>query len=110
MAETVQGRMARKVEEAKTRVKKRRERKGLWEEVNNKFELLKSIEKDDSRDDEEGGGEWIDEDMQDTDVIVGPIPIEKLRISGEAKMVVVDRTASATPARIAEDDEVDVIT
>jgi hypothetical protein len=110
MAETVQGRMARKVEDAKTRVKKRRERKGLWEEVNNKFELLKSIEKDDSQEDEEGGGEWVDEDMADTEIIVKPIPIEKLPMIGETRMVVVDRTASATPARAVEEDHVDVIT
>jgi len=110
MAEVVQERLAKKVDDAAGRLKKRRDRKGMWDEVNgsvNKFDMLKSLEVDEEKNENEG--EWVDEEMdQDEEVAASkPIEVENLPAMADTKLVVVDRTA-ATPT--ADEDEVDKIT
>ncbi|KAJ9613531.1 hypothetical protein H2200_003473 [Cladophialophora chaetospira] len=107
MAEVVQDRMARKVEDSAGRLKKRRERKGMWDEVNgsvNKFDRLKGLG-DEAEGDEKD--EW--EDMEDVDErAVGVNDTENLPEIADTKLVVVDRTAHAPPTRT--EDETDGIT
>jgi hypothetical protein len=97
----VQDQLARKVEDAAGRLKKRRERKGMWDEVNggtNKFAQLAALV------DEPGGedkNEW--EDMED-------VEDENLSAKSNAKLVVVDRTAQAPPPPPPGQDEADKIT
>ncbi|KIW33524.1 hypothetical protein, variant 2 [Cladophialophora immunda] len=97
-AEKVQDQFERKIEDASHRLKKRRERKGMWDEVNgtNKFDRLKAALGDEADQNED---EW--EDMEET------------------KLVVVDRTAPAPAAPLPpatttltqeEEDEADKIT
>ena len=114
-AEVVQGRMARKVDDAAGRLKKRRERKGMWEEVNgtNKFDKLETLLIDEADLEEEDNG-WEDEDMDqeaDSTAAVKPVMVENLPTIADTKLVVVDRTASVTAPSTADgEDEADKIT
>ncbi|EXJ55895.1 hypothetical protein A1O7_08826 [Cladophialophora yegresii CBS 114405] len=104
-AEVVQDQMSKKVEDAAGRLKKRRERKCMWDEVNgsvNKFEKLKTLG---DEVDEEEKDEW--EDMEEVDERADNLPG-----TADTHLVVVDRTAHSLAAAptAAEDDEVDKIT
>ncbi|OCT45136.1 hypothetical protein CLCR_06332 [Cladophialophora carrionii] len=104
-AEVVQDQMSKKVEDAAGRLKKRRERKGMWDEVNgsvNKFEQLKSLGDEVN---EEEKDEW--EDMEEVDESADNLPK-----AADTHLLTVDRTAHTLPAAPAavEDDEIDKIT
>ncbi|KAK6384534.1 uncharacterized protein PV06_08683 [Exophiala oligosperma] len=108
-AEVVQAQLSKKVDDAGSRSKKRRDRKKLWDDVNSgasNFDKMKAILGENADDENE---EWVDEDMEAnmTDVKM----VEGVRVPAFApatKLVIVDRTASA-PTTDAE-DEVDKIT
>ena len=107
MAEVVQDRLARKVDDAAGRLKKRRERKGMWDEVNggaNKFVTLKNLGEG-----AVGEEEWVDEAMNQSEETAGFKAVDAVNVPvmAETKLVVVDRTAA--PSTAAE-DEVDKIT
>ncbi|KIY03985.1 uncharacterized protein Z520_00677 [Fonsecaea multimorphosa CBS 102226] len=121
-AEMVQDQHARKIEDASQRLKKRRERKGMWEEVNgtnNKFVTLMAAIGDDAEQNGEEDG-WEDEDnMEEVDIEGGRVKdIENSATTiSKTKLVVVDRTAPAaaaprapTTATQEEEDEADKIT
>ncbi|KIW64486.1 hypothetical protein PV04_09415 [Phialophora macrospora] len=102
-AEIVQDRMSRKVEDAAGRLKKRRERKGMWDEVNgsvNKFDKLKGLVDDVG---EEEKDDW--EDMEEVDD-----GADNLSGMADTQLLVVDRTTHAHAPALTEDDEVDKIT
>jgi hypothetical protein len=95
--------MSRKVEDAAGRLKKRRERKGMWDEVNgsaNKFDKLKGLVDDVGEKDQD---DW--EDMEDVDDGADNLPG-----IADTRLLVVDRTANVPAPTLAEDDEVDKIT
>ncbi|KIW86231.1 hypothetical protein Z517_01626 [Fonsecaea pedrosoi CBS 271.37] len=117
-AEMVQDQHARKIEDASHRLKKRRERKGMWEEVNgtNKFDKLRAALGDDDAN-ENDEDEWVDDNMEEVENEGGNVEIlEKSTTISKAKLVVVDRTASSVTAATApnttteEEDEADKIT
>lgn len=105
----MQAQLSKKVDDAGSRSKKRRDRKKLWDDVNSgasNFDKMKAILGENADDENE---EWVDEDMEAnmTDVKM----VEGVRVPAFApatKLVIVDRTASA-PTTDAE-DEVDKIT
>ncbi|OAP62869.1 hypothetical protein AYL99_02096 [Fonsecaea erecta] len=118
-AEMVQDQFARKVEDASHRLKKRRERKGMWEDVNgttNKFGTLMAALGDTADQNEEDG--WEDEAMQESNTESGGVKhVENLTTFSKTKLVVVDRTASTAAAAPTsttmtqeEEDEADKIT
>ncbi|KIW33522.1 hypothetical protein, variant 1 [Cladophialophora immunda] len=116
-AEKVQDQFERKIEDASHRLKKRRERKGMWDEVNgtNKFDRLKAALGDEADQNED---EW--EDMEEVSNDGGRVKdIGNLTTISKTKLVVVDRTAPAPAAPLPpatttltqeEEDEADKIT
>lgn len=108
-AQAVQDQMARKVEDAAGRLKNRRERKGMWDEVNgtNKFDKLMPVGDEEN---EAQKGEW--EDMEEVEDDTAPVTnTEGPQDVAETKLVVVDRTASVVVGAITEeDDDLDKIT
>lgn len=109
-AEVVQDQMAKKVNDASKRVKKRRERKGVWDEVNgtNNFAQLNAMLDDDV---EKEGGEWVEDDMEEVEEDKAGIPHTARSNASDSNMVIVDRTVVASiPAMDDEIDEVDKIT
>ncbi|EXJ63342.1 uncharacterized protein A1O5_11663 [Cladophialophora psammophila CBS 110553] len=111
-AEMVQDQFARKIEDASHRLRKRRERKGIWEEVNgtDKFDKLTAI-----LGQQDG---WVDEDMKEVKSDGGHVKdVENLHTVSETKLLVVDRTAptaalalTTTATTQEEEDEADKIT
>lgn len=96
--------MARKVEDSAGRLKKMRERKGMWDEVNgsvNKFDKLRSL--GDMADGDEKD-EWEDMEEVDEETQVAK-NTEDLPGIANTRLVVVDRTAPSTT-----DGEADEIT
>ncbi|EXJ84031.1 hypothetical protein A1O3_04698 [Capronia epimyces CBS 606.96] len=112
-AQAVQDHLAKKVNDATVKLKKRRERKGVWDEVNSttKFEQTRAIL--DEATDQPEGSEWEDEVMEEVDIvqqsdlkiIEGSFLPSKTPAS---KLVVVDRTVSAHATDV--EDEADKIT
>jgi len=104
--------MNKKVGDASTRLKKMRERRGMWDEVNvsSRFDKLKTILGENM--DEVVEDEWVDESMEeDADEKDHMKIVDGVKVPASApltKLVVVDRIASA-PATDAG-DEVDNIT
>lgn len=102
--------MARKVEDAAGKLKKRRERKGMWDEVNgsaNKFDKLKDLVADEP----DGGDkdEW--EDMEEVDDGTADVKnVESLPADADTELVVVDRTAHPPVPETTHEDEADQIT
>jgi len=96
--------MARKVEGAAGRLKKRRERKGVWSEVNggtNRFDKLKALGDDADHDQQD---EW--EDMEE----VEDDAVEHLPADAGANLVVVDHISHVPQPPTTEEDESDKIT
>ncbi len=110
-AEMVMDRMEKKVAGAQSREKKRRERRALWEEVNDaskeeqrkmpKLNVLESVEGPgdaDWEDESEGGKDGEDTEMKVVDGVKLPAN------AAAVKMVVVERPASASVAPTDEDE------
>jgi hypothetical protein len=103
--------MKQKVQDIAGRLKKRRERKGMWEEVNgsaNKFDKLRGLPGDEADGSEKD--EWEDmEEVEDNSVPLNGVG--ELPGIADTKLVVVDRTAAAPGLTTTEDaDEIDQIT
>ena len=112
-AEVVQDQMNRKSADAAGRLKKIRERKGMWDEVNgstNKFDKLKSLVAEEE--DENEQDEW--EDMEEVEDDKAPTKSSgSAPAAADTDLFVVDRTAMA-PVPITTTtnptDETDLIT
>ena len=106
-AEVVQDQLSKRADEATSKLKKRRDRKKLWDDVNTgatNFDKMKAIlgENDD-------GDEWVDEEMDDGVSDVRMVEGVQVPITAPAtKLIVVDRTASAPTTDM--EDEVEKIT
>ncbi|KAL2391838.1 hypothetical protein ABEF95_000045, partial [Exophiala dermatitidis] len=98
-----------------TRLKKRRERKGVWDEINGgtKSEQMKAILGQDM--DQPDGVDWEDEAMEEVEMgqESETKTVEGVAMSTTAvasKVTVVDQTTSASVPATAEEDEADKIT
>jgi hypothetical protein len=103
--------MTRKVKDAAGRLKKRRERKGMWDEVNvsaNKFDALKGMPDENAAEEEKD--DWEDmEEVEDNSVVEKGL--EVLPSMPGPTLVVADRTAPAPAESKAEaTNEIDQIT
>lgn len=116
-AEVIQDQMSKKVDDASSRLKKRRERKKVWDEVNSGaagFENMRAIlggnmDEADGGDGDGDGDEWEDEEMHEDHTDFKIVDGVKVPPTAPAtKLVVVDRMASATNTDV--DDEVEKIT
>lgn len=114
-AEIVQDQLAKKVNDASTRLKKRRERKGVWDEINGgtKSEQMRAILGQDM--DQPDGDDWEDEAMEEVEMgqESETKTVEGVAMSTTAvasKVTVVDQTTSASVPATAEEDEADKIT
>ncbi|KIW21567.1 hypothetical protein PV08_02147 [Exophiala spinifera] len=109
-AEVVQDQLSKKVDDAGSRLKKRRDRKKLWDDVNSSasnFDKMKAILGENADDAEDDG--WVDEEMEDSMNDVKIVEGVRVPVSAPAtKLVVVDGTASAPTTDV--EDEVDKIT
>ncbi|KAL2429645.1 hypothetical protein ABEF95_008609 [Exophiala dermatitidis] len=113
-AEIVQDQLAKKVNDASTRLKKRRERKGVWDEINGgtKSEQMRAILGQDM-DQADGDDDWEDEAMEEVEMVQESETktVEGLAMPTTAvasKVTVVDHTTSV-PTTV-EEDEADKIT
>jgi hypothetical protein len=110
----VQDQRAKKVDGATSRLKKRKDRAGIWEEINGnaQFDKMKSVLAQ-TTDEKGGGDEWVDEAMEevedssrvDTKIVQGT---QLPAIAAGTTLVVVDRTAPSSTTDM--DDEVTKIT
>jgi hypothetical protein len=108
-AEAVMDQMTKKMDSAQCRTKKRRDRRALWEDVNDaskearrtapKFQVV-------TNDADDLNEEWVDEDGDgDAEMKI----IDGVKVPANAagtKLVVVDRTASSTASEVDELDEI----
>jgi len=102
----VQDQLSKKADEATSKLKKRRDRKKLWDDVNTgatNFDKMKAILGENDED------EWIHEEMDDGVPDVRMVEGVQVPVTAPAsKLVVVDRTASAPTTDM--EDEVENIT
>ncbi|EXJ78868.1 hypothetical protein A1O1_09270 [Capronia coronata CBS 617.96] len=112
-AEAVQDRLAKKLNDASGKLKKIRERKGMWDEVNGTTKLEQTREVLSAHVDRPEENEWEDEPMQEEEVFrKGQLKVvEGVIVPSTApvnKLLVVDRTPSAPISDV--EDEADKIT
>ncbi|KIX08744.1 uncharacterized protein Z518_03401 [Rhinocladiella mackenziei CBS 650.93] len=108
-AEVVLDQLAKKVDDASSRLRRRRERKSMWDEVNGtaKFDKMKVILSDNTE--QVDGDEWEDEAMEAVKSEAKVVEDVNVPTTAAAtKLVVVDRTTSAPMTD--EEDEADKIT
>jgi hypothetical protein len=109
-AEAVQAQLSKRVDDSKVRLKKVRERRSMWEELNGKTtfgNLDNIIDADGVEVDDDSA--WVDEAMEEFDANQNGLKtLEGVRVPLEAaatKLVVVDRTASALTKGTKDDAE-----
>jgi hypothetical protein len=108
-AEAVMDQMTKKMDSAQSRSKKRRDRRAIWEEVNDASKEAKRIAPKfqvGTNDEDDLNEEWVDEDGDgEAEMKV----IDGIKVPAHAagtKLVLVDRTASNTASEVDELDEI----